>query len=279
MRLEASEQAATPRRAPPVWMLALGVGLLILLWCLISDDAVIPNGLGFAVLEADWKLWCIFLAIGAVFFGIQWGLLRLKRARWTAWLPICLFVLGLIYGEIVWSEGGWNRLGAGFICAVLLPACVGAALAAGLRPLLRQKKSVKIAALALVLVLVGIAVWLWPKPLSHKLLQGPVKQMLYTDVSGTDEWMEVTDSERCLNALGRVKVSPCYSAPPWRSTYRSFLVRLDDAYILMAPCNAFPPYIYRYSDPLEDFDGSAPRWLVYDFSDLYGEFRMSVDWP
>lgn len=272
MRPENTKQALQGSRANPVWVLGLAIGVLLLLFCLVSDDTATAHYLGSFFLSGDWHFRGILLGIAAVSLGIQLALLRLRRFWWIAWLPLCLYALGLLYSETLWVKGGWDRFGSSMIWVAAFPAYFGAALATVLVPLLRQKKAVKLTVLALVLAVSAIAaIWFWPRPLDSKLTLSPSPQVLYYDTDGALEPMLVTDSERLYEYLRWAKVSPCYAAPDW-DAQRGLLLRLDSQHILVAP-DYGTPYIYQYDGPLEAFDGEALRWAVPGYSDLYNNLR------
>ena len=262
----------------PVWMPVLLTGAAILFWSLTAFDAAIPYTLQLFTLETNgWAEGCFYLAIVAAFFGIQWGLLRLRRFKWIAWLPILLVAVGLVYSEVSWSGGGFgDRIFGNLICIALLPAYLGISIAALAAPLLRQKPVVKRIALVCVAVALAAAFWLWPRPLSKMMEFAPGQYLLYFDKTGEYERKEITDPPLLKDNLRWAKASPCYTAPGWREE-RGLLVRLNSRYVLRAP-HAGTPYLYEYSGPLENFDGASPRFILWGYYALYTNLRGVTDW-
>lgn len=273
-----SEQDANAYSPNPVWIPGLAVFFFLLL-LFISEDGVTRYILSALVLERiDWEAWCISGVVVALFFALQAALLRLRRFRWCAWLPMGLFALGIGYSELLWAQGGWNRLGGGLIWLAAVLPYLGAFLAAVFLPLRRQKKSVRLFVAALLLVAVAVGAWFWPHPIRPNLLEAPPERMLYFNVNEEDQWMEITDPQKYHDTMLWVNVSPRHSAPDWRAAYRGLLVRLDEQHVLMAPCNNHTPYIYRYQGPLERFDGTSPRWVVCGFPALYDNLMAVGNW-
>ncbi|MBR4961179.1 MAG: hypothetical protein IKY52_09805 [Clostridia bacterium] len=62
-----------------------------------------------------------------------------------------------------------------------------------------------------------------------------------------------------------MKITPDITSPDWDEN-RYYLLRLNSAYILMAPCNSNTAYIYRYDGSLDTFKGKNCRYRVITLS-------------
>ena len=206
-------------------------------------------------------------------FSLQFWLFN--KHRWLSWLlPILSFVL-ITAAELFWIEGGWDRLESTFFWIVGFPMVLGSCLAILSSALLKQNRSIQIAAVLIMVAVLLLGVIFWPRYLTEKIEIAPENRLLYFEPENNFEWMQ-EEGEKFTELLNGDKVSPCLSSPPWDNE-RGIMLRLDKNHILIAHQHD-TPYIYEYAGELEEFDGGKPKWMVFGYPALYGELRMSANW-
>ncbi|MBQ8641851.1 MAG: hypothetical protein IJ480_06490 [Clostridia bacterium] len=207
---------------------------------------------------------------------VQFGLNRLPKVQKAAWIPLILGFAVLILAEGFWFlASGWDRLLTLLLYFFCLPPALGAMLEILTETILNLSPARKTAALASVCLIVGVGICLYPAYAWERLTYDPDPQMYFVwpayttnHTGGTsehhnrqEEWYMVESMDELADDLKWMKITPDITAPALDGN-RCYLLRLNEKYVLMAPCNSNTAYIYRYEGPLNAFDGKSCRYRV-----------------
>lgn len=212
------------------------------------------------------------LPVLLISFYLQFGLFN-KHCRLCWLLPIISFLI-IVAAELFWIKGGWDQILSIMLWMAGFPMALGSCLAIILSMLLKQNRSIQIAAALIMVAVLLLGVIFWPRYLAEKIEIAPENRLLYFDPEDNFEWMQ-EKGEKFTELLNGVKVSPCLASPPWDNK-RGIMLRLDENHILIAHQHD-TPYIYEYTGALEEFDGGKAKWMVFGYPALYGELRISAN--
>lgn len=249
-----------------IWRLSLALLAVFLLMALPVFDTAMQYHIQEIVGDIV-DYWMLLLPLAAVGFGLEWWFLRLRKAKWLKYLPVILPALVVVYAEVAWTAGGWNRIGSSVLWYASFPVLLGSSCAALLKATLAQPRWAKMVVAAVFAGFVLLAAIFWPKSLYKTIDMKPDLVMVEDDVRWeiSQENLDVT--------LQFAKISICTSAPEW-DPERCILLRLNENYILAAPYGD-TPYIYEYAGALEDFSGKNVRYRVYSYPALYIELKTA----
>lgn len=255
-----------------IWSLSLALLTMFLLIALPVFDTAMQYHIQELIGGSVHDLLLIVLPLALVGFGIEWWLVHLKKHRWIAIIPLIIPAIALIFAEILWTSGGWDRFGSSILWAIGFPLLLGSGLAAILKATLSQPLWAKLALAAVLITFLILTAVLWPKYMYETIDVSPDLTMLAVYSDG--EIQEYSISEDALNAeIQFAKMSPCNSAPVWNSE-DCILVRLNDEYILAAQHDV-DPYVYRYTGELEHFTGDEVCYRIYHYTALYMNLKVA----
>ncbi len=254
-----------------VWGLSLVLlGLFLLMALPVFDTAMQYHIQKLIGSGGEVLLWVLPLA--AVSFGLEWWFLHWKKWKWMRFLLLLLPALILVWAELGWTSGGWDRFGSSLLWYGGFPVLLGAGSAALLKAVLDQPKWAKGSLAAFLTVFVLVSILLWPRRMADTLALEPEGTMLA--VYPTVETRQYAiDQEALLQELQGARLSPWHTAPTWNAE-DCILVRLNEEYVLMAP-KYDTPYIYAYSGALEEFDGQAVCYRIYHYPALYMNLKLA----
>ena len=94
------------------------------------------------------------------------------------------------------------------------------------------------------------------------------------EVCTDGETQEYTITIDALNTeIQFAKMSPSNAAPSWNED-DCILLRLNDEFVLVAQDNS-DPYVYKYSGPLNQFDGTDVCYRVFHYTALYMNLKLA----
>lgn len=252
----------TPRILP--WAAGLVIGSLLL--SLPVFDTGLSYSLRELMMDGDYQR--LALGILAVSFALEYLFLRAKKWTGLKWGLIVLPGVCLVLGEMFWLAGDWDRIVELIMWWFGFPTLMGAGLALFLGNLPKSRKLRTVIVIAGVLILVLCAIF-WPRTLAGDMTLEIGEEMLLYDTDGTMEWRTVRSPSQIEQMLHFCEIVWSPAAPDWKNS-RGVLLRLNAEFIVAAEYGEVP-YIYAYSGPLEDFDGSGAKWRFYYFPALYTE--------
>lgn len=246
------------------WAAGMAAGSLLL--SLPVFDTVLSFSLRELMTDGDYQR--LALGIFAVSFGLEYLFLRAKKWTGLKWSLILLPAACLVFGELFWFTGGWDQIAGLILWWFGFPTLMGAALAVFLGNLPKSRKLRTVVVIAAVILVVMCAVF-WPRTLAGQMTLDIGGEMLVYDTDDAAEWRTIRDPGQVEQMLHFSEIVWWPAAPDWKDN-RGVLLRLNAEFIVAAE-NGEAPYIYAYSGPLEDFDGSGAKWRFYYFPALYTE--------